>query len=57
MDQVLKIMRRNIQDEVNQRANVDSDDEIKDKELRQFNEQIVYINKCDEERFKSETKE
>lgn len=47
MDQALMILKKDIEGQMRERAAEDSDEEVKERELRQHNEKLLFINMYD----------
>lgn len=47
MQQALSILKKNIEEEMLERERVDSDEEVKERELGHRNDKIVFVNKFD----------
>jgi hypothetical protein len=53
MDQALMILKKDIEGQIKERAAEDSDEEVKERELRQHNDKLVFINLYDSKTFKA----
>ena len=53
MDQALMILKKEIEGQIKERAAEDSDEEVKERELRQHNDKLLFINLYDSKTFKA----
>ena len=53
MDQALMILKKDIEGQIKERAAEDSDEEVKERELRQHNEKLLFINLYDSKTIKA----
>ena len=53
MDQALMILKKDIEGQIKERVAEDSDEEVKERELRQHNDKLLFINLYDSKTFKA----